>query len=87
MTPTTIAHPRAFTEEGSRLMPIDLIHNRALDRLYERREAVQNLIRALEDYQQFRQTRMARSVETPRAGVQTEAVRSTGAASRCPPAH
>jgi hypothetical protein len=41
---------------------MDLIRSRALDRLYERREAVQNLIRALEDYQKSREERMAQCI-------------------------
>jgi hypothetical protein len=46
---------------------MDLIRNQALDRLYERREAVQNVIRALEDYQKSRKARLARSAEALRA--------------------
>jgi hypothetical protein len=60
MTPTTIALPRAFTGERSRL-----------DRLYERREAVQNVIRALEDYQKSRKARLARSAAALLAGLHT----------------
>ena len=71
MTPTTIVLPRAFTGERSRLLSMDLIRNQALDRLYERREAVQNLIRALEDYQASRKARLARSAAALRAGLHT----------------
>ena len=67
MTPTNIVQPRAFTEERSRLMSMDLIRNHALDRLYERREAVQNVIRALEGYQKSREARAARSTAALRA--------------------
>ncbi len=62
MVPTLITLPHASTEERSRLLSVDLIRNRALERLYERREAVQNLIRALEDYQQSRAQRMAECI-------------------------
>jgi hypothetical protein len=41
----------AASEERSRLLSMDLVRSRALDRLYHRREAMQNLISALEDYQ------------------------------------
>ena len=62
MMPRTIVLPHASTEERSRLLSMDLIRNRALDRLYERRDAVQNLIRALEDYQKSREARMAQCI-------------------------
>ena len=75
MTPTTItttiALPRAFTGERSRLLSMNLIRNHALDRLYERREAVQNVIRALEDYQKSRKARLARRAAALRAGLHT----------------
>jgi len=48
---------------------MDSIRNQALHRLYERREAVQNLIRALEGYQRYRKARLARSAEALRAGL------------------
>jgi hypothetical protein len=57
-----IALPHASTEERSRLLSMDLIRGRALERLYERHEAVQNLICALEDYQQSRAERMAQCI-------------------------
>ena len=63
MTPGTIVLPHASTEERSRLLSMDLIRSRALDRLYQRREAVQNLIHALEDYQKSREATMAHRVD------------------------
>jgi hypothetical protein len=39
-----------------------LIRSRALDRLYQRRDAVQNLVRALEGYQESREARMAHRI-------------------------
>ena len=71
MASTTIPLPLASTEERSRLLSMDLIRSRALDRLYQRRDAVQNLIRALEDYQGSRKARLARSAEALRAGLGT----------------
>ena len=67
MTPTTIVQARAFTEERNRLMSTALIRNHTLDHLYERREAVRNLIRALEGYQKSREARAARSTAALRA--------------------
>ena len=58
----TMVLPHTSTEERSRLLSRDLIRNRALDRLYQRRDGVQNLIRALEDYQESREARMAQCV-------------------------
>jgi hypothetical protein len=62
MAPKPLTLPLASTEERSRLLSMDLIRSRALDRLYQRRDAVQNLIRALEDYQESREARMARCI-------------------------
>lgn len=56
---TTIALPRTISTERTRILATDSIRQRALDRLYERREAVQNLISALEAYQESRQARLA----------------------------
>jgi len=58
----TMPLPHPSTEERSCLLSMDLVRRRALDRLYQRRDGVQNLIRALEDYQELRKTRMARLV-------------------------
>jgi hypothetical protein len=62
MMTKTITLPHASTEERSRLLSMDLIRGRALDRLYERRDAVQNLICALEDYQKSREARLAQCI-------------------------
>ena len=59
---TTIPLPHNSSSERNRLLAVDSIRLRALDRLYERREAVQNLICALEAYQQSRQSRLAQCV-------------------------
>jgi len=67
MTPTTITTARAFTEKRSRLLAVNLIRNKALERLYQRRDAVQSLIRALEDYKKFRKARDAQSAKALRA--------------------
>jgi len=63
MAPRPIIRPSVSTEERSRLLSMDLIRSRALDRLYQRREAVQNLIGALEDYQKSREATMAHRVD------------------------
>jgi len=49
MTPLTLPSPSSA--ERSRLMPVEMLRRQALERLYERRETVDNLIRSLEDYQ------------------------------------
>jgi hypothetical protein len=49
MTPLTLPSPASA--ERSRLMPVDLLRRQALERLYMRRETVDNLIRSLENYQ------------------------------------
>lgn len=43
--------PSPASAERSRLMPVEVLRRQALDRLYERRETVDNLIRSLENYQ------------------------------------
>jgi len=42
--------PPPSSPERSRLLSVDLIRRRALDRLYRRRLAVEELIRSLEKY-------------------------------------
>ena len=56
---TTITLPPTSSTERNQLLAVDTVRRRALERLYERREAVQNLISALETYQQSRQARLA----------------------------
>jgi hypothetical protein len=48
---------------------MDLIRNQTLDRLRQRRKSVQQVIWALEDYQESRNKRKARSAEALRAGL------------------
>ena len=58
MMPLTLPSPASA--ERSRLMPVEILRRQALERLYERRETVDNLIRSLEDYQRSQvQTRPA----------------------------
>jgi hypothetical protein len=52
---TPIPLPAASSIERSRLISGDYIRLRALDRLYERKAAVEDLIRSLEDYQRTTQ--------------------------------
>lgn len=54
--------PTADASERSRLLAVDLIRRRALERLYERRVAVETLIQSLEDYQRVREARVARPI-------------------------
>jgi hypothetical protein len=51
--------PAADASERSRLLAVDVIRRRALQRLYERRSAVDNLIQSLEDYQRSNQSTTA----------------------------
>ena len=52
MMPLTLPSPASA--ERSRLLPVNELRREALARLYERRDAVDNLIRSLEDYQRSR---------------------------------
>jgi hypothetical protein len=47
-----IAHPAPSSAERIRLLSVDALRRRALERLYERRDAVEDLIRSLEGYKQ-----------------------------------
>lgn len=61
LMPTSL--PAPATEERIRLLSMDTIRWRALERLYERRSAVDKLIQSLEDYERARQFRGAPIVE------------------------
>lgn len=54
---TTITLPTSNSSERSRLLDVDMMRRRALDRLYERHAAIESLIQSLEDYQRFKETR------------------------------
>ncbi|MGP8243551.1 MAG: hypothetical protein ACLQVN_03425 [Bryobacteraceae bacterium] len=54
-----IVIPSAFSADRRRLLSANVIRRRALDRLYQRRDAVEDLIRSLEDYQRIREIRVA----------------------------
>lgn len=54
--------PAADDSERSRLLAVDMIRRRALERLYQRRNAVENLIQSLEDYQRVHEARAASAV-------------------------
>jgi hypothetical protein len=47
-----ITLPAPSSAERARLLSVDVIRRRALERLYERRDAVEDLIRSLEGYEQ-----------------------------------
>lgn len=51
--------PPADSAERSRLLAVDTIRRRALERLYARREAVNDLIRSLENYQNCQSSSLA----------------------------
>ena len=59
----TIPLPSPQSAERSRLLSADLVRRRALERLYERRAAVEHLIRSLENYQRTTVGRRADCVE------------------------
>ena len=61
MSPLTLPSPASA--ERHRLMPVDDLRRRALERLYERRETVDNLIRSLEDYQKSKTDALPRCIE------------------------
>jgi len=52
MTPFMLPSPAS--SQRSRSLPVALLRREALERLYRRRETVDNLIRSLEDYQDGR---------------------------------
>ena len=54
--------PAAASIERSRLIPNDFIRRRALERLYERKAAVEDLIRSLEGYERTTHPKMGRCV-------------------------
>jgi hypothetical protein len=49
--------------ERSRALSADAIRERALERLYERRDVVEDLIRSLEGYERCHQARAAACIE------------------------
>jgi len=51
MSLPTVLMPDRDSAERSRLLAVDEVRKRALDRLYSRRTAVDDLIQALENYQ------------------------------------
>ena len=55
--------PQPSSEERSRLLSVGAFQSRALDRLYQRRTAVENLIQALEAYVKCKQDGLAPCLE------------------------
>lgn len=55
--------PVPSSDERSRVISGDYIRSRALDRLYERKAAVEDLIRSLEEYQRTNSPRRAECIE------------------------
>lgn len=62
MNAVMIALPDTSSAERSRLLSVDALRRRALERLYERRDAVHELIDALEAYQRSREVRLAQCI-------------------------
>jgi hypothetical protein len=54
--------PAAASIERSHLIPDDFIRHRALERLYKRRAAVEDLIRSLEGYERATQPKVGECV-------------------------
>ena len=61
----TLPHPSS--PERSRLLSVDLMRRRALERLYRRRVAVEGLIRSLEEYGHARENVPGECVTLPPA--------------------
>lgn len=60
---TPVALPAPASAERYRRLSADALRQRALERLYERRAALQNLITALENYQHSREVRRAHCID------------------------
>jgi hypothetical protein len=58
-----IALPAPSSAERIRLLSVDVIRRRALERLYERKDAVEDLIRSLEGYEQCHKACAAECIE------------------------
>jgi hypothetical protein len=58
-----IALPSPSSSERTRILAAHAMRTQALDRLYERRDAVDNLIQSLEDYLRCKQARSAECVD------------------------
>ena len=55
--------PRTTSAERSRLLSVDDVRTRALERLYQRREVISDLIESLEDYQRIKRIREANCIQ------------------------
>lgn len=55
--------PLPSSAERYRRLCVDTLRQQALDRLYERRSALENLIGALEDYQRAQEVRRAHCID------------------------
>jgi len=58
-----LSMPSPSSADRSRQISSDFIHARALERLYQRRTVVENLIRSLEEYQRRHTPRRAECIE------------------------
>jgi hypothetical protein len=59
----SIALLASSSAERVRVSPADAMRRRALERLYERRDAVEDLIRSLEGYEQSHKARAAACID------------------------
>jgi hypothetical protein len=59
----TLTLPIPTSAERSRILAVDAMRRRALERLYERRATLENLIDSLEDYQRLQNTRQTSKIE------------------------
>jgi len=60
---TLIALPTPSSAERARLLNVHALRSQALDRLYARRDTVDDLIRSLEDYLRCKQALSAECVD------------------------
>ena len=63
MTTMPISLPAPTTTERVRLLSMDFIRQRALERLYERRAAVDSLIQSLEEYGRTQESHRAMCID------------------------
>ncbi len=64
-----IVLPPPSSPERSRLLSVDLIRRRALERLYRRRLAVEELIHSLEEYQHAQEDVPGECISLPTAAM------------------
>jgi hypothetical protein len=63
MTTMPISLPNTSSAERYRMLSMDTIRQRALERLYERKTVVENLIQSLEEYERAQGSRRAPCID------------------------